>query len=141
MVFYLITFTYFDGTPSSGVGWKVKQATHEIGFLPPDVTVKDLGLHRSMMLIPGEHFNKIKEKLMAKVGMLARKRLTAPAVRHMADAIVKASLCYGEKFLAVAQPRIDAIERPLKAAFKKAAGLACSLPNGILAGPRALGEM
>ena len=70
-------------TPSSGVGWNVKQATHEIGFLPPDVTVKDLGLHRSMMLIPGEHFNKIKEKLMTKVGILARKRLTSPAVRYM----------------------------------------------------------
>ena len=67
----------------------------------PDVTVKDIDLHRSMVLSSGEHFEQIREKLSKKVAILIRKRLTAPAVRYVADAVVKSSLCYGEKFLPV----------------------------------------
>ena len=51
-------------------------------------------------------------------------RLTAPAVRYVADAVVKSSLCYGEKFLTVNQKNVDMVEIPIKSAFKKAAGLA-----------------
>ena len=125
----------------TGAGWCVKGTEHVRGYLESNVTVKDLGLHRSMLLLPGEHFKQIRGKLKLKVGILARKKLTASAVRYMADAIIKTSLCYGEKLLAITQSCIDEVEIPLKGAFKKAAGLAKSIPNGILTGPRALGGM
>ena len=62
-------------------------------------------------------------------------------MRYMADTVVKSSLMYGMKFLAVTQAAVDAVEKPLKGAFKTAARIVKGLPDGVLNGPRGLGGM
>lgn len=132
-----MTTTY---TPT-GSGWGVEAAEHELIYLRPEETVKDLGLHRLMLLSAGEHFSKVRTKIGVKVAILCRRRLTPPAMRYMADTVVKSSLMYGMKFLAVTQAAVDAVEKPLKGAFKTAAMIVKGLPDGVLNGPRGLGGM
>ena len=66
----LVTRTWAPGEDM----WQVTEVEKSIQYVQPDVTVRDLGLHRSMMLLNGEHSAVKHEDLKAKQDRLDYKQ-------------------------------------------------------------------
>ena len=121
--------------------WAVRGTVAEIEFVGPEVTIRDLGLHRSTSMLPGEHVKTIMEKLTSRVASIAKRRLTPVALRYISDCVVQSALLYGEKFAINDEKEIEKVEAPLRRAFLKAARMARSTPKAVVCGPDELGGL